>query len=103
MRLLSRASAPSVAIGPFVDDRRMLGVAVAKVVLWNSLDDTEIPASGLNFEGWHANEGNGRWTNGNAVLDLPVAGTETYLDVHVLAAATYVVEGQTESVMACAA
>lgn len=96
VRLLSRASAPSVAIGPFVDDRRMLGVAVARLVVWSGLDDVEIQASDIALAGWHGAEGGCRWTDGNAALDLPVATGKTFLDVHVAACMTYVVEQPVE-------
>ena len=90
VRLLSRAAVPAESIGPFVDDRRTLGIAVEKLVLWTGLNETAMPAAGLALTGWHALEGSTRWTNGNAALDLPVAGHDTFLDVHVAATMFYV-------------
>lgn len=89
VRLLSRAAVPAEAIGPFVDDRRRLGVAVDRLVLWSGLNATVVPAARLALEGWHRPEGTHRWTNGNAALDLPRADADTYLDVHVSATLPY--------------
>ncbi len=88
-RLLSRAAVPAEAVGPFVDDRRKLGIAVEKLVLWTGLREQVLPASGLATSGWHGSEGGVRWTDGNASLDLPPAGDETFLDVHVAATMIY--------------
>ena len=41
------------------------------------------------MSGWHGSEGGVRWTDGNAALDLPHAGDETFLDVHVAATMLY--------------
>ena len=89
VRLLSRSSMPSEAIGPFVDDRRRLGVAVDKLVLWNGLNDTLVPLAQLTPDGWHEAEGVIRWTNGDAALDLPQAGDDTFLDIHLAGTAIY--------------
>jgi len=89
VRLLSRSTRPSDSIGPFVDDRRRLGVAVDKLVLWQGLDDSIIPSAALQLPGWYAVEGDTRWTNGAAMLDLPVARNATTLDVHVVAVLRY--------------
>ncbi len=100
VRLLSRAARPSTAIGPFVDDRRMLGVAVEKLVLWNELEGVHIPAAGIALAGWHEAEGSCRWTNGNAALDLPVFEIEIFLEVHLGATMSYVVEDRAKPAMA---
>ncbi len=89
MALLSRAASPAEMVGPFLDDRRRLGVAVERLVLWTGLDDLVIPAASLGLAGWHQMDGDARWTDGHASLDLPPAGTETMLDVHVIATMTY--------------
>ncbi|GBR18309.1 Hint domain-containing protein [Asaia spathodeae] len=69
----SRASRPCDVIGPFVDDRRTLGVRVGQVLLFvagrivecrQHLEPSEIC-------GWHSYEGNtSRWTNGEGFLSL---------------------------------
>ncbi len=89
VRLLSRAAVPADVVGPFVDDRRTLGVAVDKLVLWSGLNDTVISVADLVLDGWHAAEGTHRWTNGRARLHLPEAEAETFLDVHLNATALY--------------
>ncbi len=89
VRLLSRSSVPAEVIGPFVDDRRTLGVAVDKLVLWTGLQDVVVPIGSPGLGGWHAEEGTHRWTNGQAELDLPDAGPDTVLDVHLAATGLY--------------
>lgn len=89
LRLLSRSAIPAETIGPFVDDRRTLGVAVDRLVLWAGLDETVLAAADMNLDGWHSHEASGRWTDGNAGLDLPEAGSDTFLDVHVAATTFY--------------
>ena len=88
-RLLSRAAVPAEAVGPFVDDRRRLGIAVEKLVLWTGLREQVLPAGGLAMNGWHGSEDGIRWTDGNAGLDLPRAGDETFLDIHVAGTMLY--------------
>ena len=100
VRLLSRSASPSEVIGPFVDDRRILGVAIEKLVLWNGLDDSVTPAADLSLAGWHEVEGGCRWTNGSAALDLPAAGAETFLDVRVAATGRYGYPSRAEAVPA---
>ncbi len=89
VRLLSRAAVPSEIVGPFVDDRRTLGVAVSQLVLWNGLQDVSIQVGGPGLGGWHAEEATHRWTDGRAELDLPEAGPDTFLDVHLAATGLY--------------
>lgn len=90
VRLLSRTVRPAELIGPFVDDRRDLGVAVAKLVLRDRLEHITIRAEELALSGWHALEGGFRWTGGEAALDLPTArDADTFLDVHLAATLRY--------------
>lgn len=89
VRLLSRSAVPAGVIGPFVDDRRMLGVSVDRLVLWHGLDGQVMPLADIDLAGWHQNEGGRRWTDGNASLDLPHADNETFLDVHLAATLLY--------------
>ncbi len=97
-RLLSRAAVPAVSVGPFVDDRRRLGVAVERLVLWTGLAERVLPATGLAMSGWHGSENNMRWTDGNAALDLPTAGDETFLDVHVAGTMLYPRQARSDEV-----
>ncbi len=89
MALLSRSASPAETVGPFIDDRRQLGVAVTRLVLWSGLDDRVMEAASLNGAGWHGLEGNVRWTDGHAVVALPTAAAQVLLDVHVAATMTY--------------
>jgi hypothetical protein len=85
VRLISRAGAPTDA-RPWLDDRRCLGVNVERIVLRGANELREVPVDhpGLS-KGWHAVERNGvalrRWTNGDAVLSLPVLGGPAMLEI----------------------
>ena len=90
VRLLSRAAAPSETIGPFVDDRRRLGVAVEKLRAWDGSKCVVREASDYHGAGWHALENGARWTDGAADLDLPKAGDAGgFLHVGLRATARY--------------
>lgn len=73
VRILSNASRPCDVIGPFVDDRRMLGVLVGYIELFESDTTTTLLShlQDVDLSGWH-NVENGvmRWTNGSALLPL---------------------------------
>jgi hypothetical protein len=70
-RLVSAASRPSDAC-PWLDDRRRLGVPVARIEADGVALPLDAPAFGA---GWHATERDGarawRWTDGNAAIALP--------------------------------
>lgn len=74
VRIVSRASRPSDVIGPFVDDRRYLGVAVSSVRFLSSKMQNQITTylNDAGLDGWHAANGQSEtiWTNGNALLPL---------------------------------
>ncbi|GBR48671.1 hypothetical protein CSR02_06265 [Acetobacter pomorum] len=95
VQIVSRASRPCDVQGPFVDDRRYLGVAVGQITLRDARNVLEIKAhlQNENLPGWHALEQGGktRWTDGNATLKLdvrPVSGIRI-LGVQVVAAGPY--------------
>lgn len=96
VHVVSRASRPSDVIGPFVDDRRYMGVAVGEVRLFCAKEQFDI-TSHLRTEkpqGWHADMGwqGAAWTDGNAILslgDLLKHGKMGILSVSVLAAGPY--------------
>ncbi len=73
VRIISRANRPTDVIGPFIDDRRLMGVAVADVRLLSAKHQYQI-TSHLQAEkpdGWHNTEWTDcAWTNGNALLPL---------------------------------
>ncbi|MCX2564775.1 hypothetical protein [Acetobacter thailandicus] len=73
VRLVSYASRPCDVIGPFVDDRRKLGVLVGSVMLCEG--DTTITLTDHlqdpELSGWNNIESEtARWTKGNALLKL---------------------------------
>ncbi|ASC07228.1 Hint domain-containing protein [Acetobacter pasteurianus] len=74
VQIVSRASRPADVIGPFVDDRRQLGVAVADIQLVTARQHATPITAHLQPNkpaGWH-NTGWAEcaWTNGNATLPL---------------------------------
>ena len=88
--LLSRASRPSEVVGPFVDDRRLLGVAVGRITLWRGLSDIVLGDEACSGSGWHAREDGHRWTDGRASLSLPGTGdTDSFLEVRLAARMRY--------------
>ena len=100
VRLLSRAQPPTEA-RPWLDDRRRLGVRVARIVLRGADEVREIPVDhpGLT-EGWWAVERDGqglsRWTDGDAVVPLPAMNGNVMLEVHLAGLMTYVLQAATE-------
>ncbi len=93
---MSRAASPT-DVRPWLEDRRRLGVRVARIVLRAADEVREIPVDHPDFgEGWWAIERNGqlmsRWTNGAAVLPLPAQRGDTMLEIHLAGTMTYAVE-----------
>lgn len=96
VRLVSRASRPVDVLGPFVDDRRMLGVLVGQMIFQDGVAPASAvaPAAGtVTGSGWHAAEAGqtARWTNGNATLSLGVRQPDALglLSIEVLAGGPY--------------
>lgn len=95
--LQSRTCQPRDTIGPFVDDRRHLGVLVGDITLFESLE-TKAITNHLEdgaLSGWHEiDEAGHRWTKGMAVLSLGQrSGSELgVLSVEVLTGGPYRVE-----------
>ncbi len=88
--LESLSSSPARAIGPFVDDRRRLGVQVSGLILWQGLEGEAVAAAALDGDGWHALEQDRRWTDGAASLALGEARHETcFLEVSVVGTLPY--------------
>ncbi|MCP1270605.1 Hint domain-containing protein [Acetobacter cerevisiae] len=98
VRLVSRASRPCDVEGPFVDDRRMLGVLVGDILIQEgNLAPCSIspPKQTSALPGWHAPEPNGaRWTDGYALLEVPTTLPHALrvLTVNILSAGPYVRE-----------
>ena len=95
VRLVSRASAPADA-RPWLDDRRRLGVRLARIVLRDAAEVREISVDHPDLQqGWWAVERDGtamgRWTDGDAVLPLPAVHGVTMLEIHLHGTLDYVV------------
>ena len=98
VRLASRAASPTDA-RPWLEDRRRLGVRVARVVLRSADEVREIPVDHPDLaKGWWAVERDGqatsRWTNGEAVLPLPAMHGDAMLEIHLAGTMTYLVADQ---------
>ncbi|MBS1026315.1 Hint domain-containing protein [Gluconobacter cerinus] len=73
VRIVSNASRPCDVVGPFVDDRRTLGVLVGDVKLFEGNATTTLSAhlNEADLSGWNnVEDGTMRWTDGSARLDL---------------------------------
>ncbi|WP_174766910.1 Hint domain-containing protein, partial [Acetobacter nitrogenifigens] len=94
VRIMSRTSRPSDAIGPFVDDRRELGVLVGNIMK-SYADKVEVIDQHLEtplLDGWHGLEGGrGRWTAGagNVSVASHLSSAPFILSVEVMAAGPY--------------
>lgn len=94
VHIVSNESRPCDVIGPFVDDRRTLGVLVGDIRIFES-NDTRLITSHLddeNLEGWNGVESSSmRWTSGNAILSLGnrMPGTVAFLTLQILASGPY--------------
>ncbi|MFT9026806.1 Hint domain-containing protein [Acetobacter indonesiensis] len=94
VRVVSRTSRPSDAIGPFVDDRRDLGVLVGDVSLFDGAAFQNLTShlDQADLDGWDVVEASAcRWTNGNALLPLGAAENANFrlLTLKILAAGPY--------------
>lgn len=98
VKLISRTNRPNQSIGPFVDDRRQLGVLVGDVTLLEGTILSHITehVTNADLQGWHHNQEQTkcRWTNGNALLTIKNTPSENIgmLIIHVLAAGPYIIE-----------
>ncbi len=96
LRLLSRTSRPSDVVGPFLDDRRRLGVLVGRIGFSEERRRTvsNLHLTTPDLSGWHATESGAgcRWTSGDALLPLDLsqaAGRPVFLDIEVVKAGPY--------------
>lgn len=95
--LISRTQCPNESIGPFVDDRRRLGVLIGEVTLLegNKTSPVTEHLTANNLQGWHDQEQTKcRWTNGHALLTIKNTPSDNIgmLIIQVLAAGPYVLE-----------
>ncbi|GEL59999.1 hypothetical protein ACI01nite_26010 [Acetobacter cibinongensis] len=96
VQITTRTSQPSQAVGPFVDDRRQLGVLVGQVALFDGKNNHAITThlDQQDLLGWDVQESVPcRWTNGNATLPLPVMQGKglRMLTLQIIAAGPYVI------------
>ncbi|ANA14488.1 Hint domain-containing protein [Acetobacter oryzifermentans] len=106
VRIVSRASRPADVIGPFVDDRRYLGVAVTDVCVQTARKLQMITAhlQASKPAGWHDTDWQDcAWTNGDAIL--PLDGNITHnamaiLSITIRAAGPYLVGKEMEKAVA---
>ena len=81
LRLISRADRPCDVVGPYVDDRRTLGVLIRDIMLFDGpktrrVTDHLIPPEPTS--GWMADEIEGQgWTDGDAALHINTEGPST--------------------------
>ncbi|WP_336761315.1 Hint domain-containing protein [Asaia sp. VD9] len=93
----SRASRPCDVTGPFVDDRRRLGVEIGQILHFASgkIEEIRDHLTHQEFKGWHARaRDTARWTAGSAYLSLPAdEGSEhRLLSLEILSAGPYSLE-----------
>ncbi|GAN61725.1 hypothetical protein ACI01nite_22260 [Acetobacter cibinongensis] len=101
VRLVSRTARPSEVIGPFIDDRRDLGILVGKITVF---DGTTVQPLTKHLEhadlaGWDVQEASPcRWTNGAGFLPLGQGRVGLrLLTVQILAAGPYLQQPVTQS------
>lgn len=99
--ILSNTSRPCDTIGPFIDDRRNLGILIGNIVLLNKNNKAQMLHQHLQpspLLGWHAWENSTcRWTKGKALLSLKGLAMEhkNILVLQVLSAGPYLLEERT--------
>lgn len=97
--LVSRHSRPCDVVGPFVDDRRQMGVLVGDISLLTSTHEHQVKThlEQSLLSGWHELTTNDsvRWTDGKALLVLPERNEAgpVQLSIQICAAGPYLVEG----------
>jgi len=81
--LVSANGVPSEIEGPFVDDRRRLGVLVESATLWKDLRSAALSLGSSRLRGWHPPEQPDRpsWTDGRAEIDFDPVSQPTVLEV----------------------
>ncbi|MDL2170395.1 Hint domain-containing protein [Asaia sp. HumB] len=101
LRIVSRTARPVDMVGPFVDDRRHLGVLVGEIQIWEAGEtrvlDTHLKADALS--GWaNREQGAHRWTTGNAVLPLTDmrSGVAAMLSIEIQAGGPYLIEKEAD-------
>lgn len=94
----SRYARPVDVVGPYVDDRRYLGVLVGKIFLYDRFKEYNITSHLCEnaLTGWHDREEavEARWTNGAGVLPLEhhLVRSSCLLAVEILSAGPYLAD-----------
>lgn len=101
--IASRTSRPVDVIGAFVDDRRELGVQIAKIDLLSGAGTFSISShlETETLEGWASLENNeARWTSGRALVDLSAVSVDGFkiLTIEVVSTVSYCVDDQQQSI-----
>ncbi|KXU99668.1 hypothetical protein AD929_15280 [Gluconobacter potus] len=102
VRVVSRTARPSETVGPFVDDRRELGVLVGDVVLYDSRATRSITShlTEADLDGWQvADDATCRWTAGNGLLTLGERDQDSLalLSIEIRAAGPYLADRAVET------
>jgi hypothetical protein len=95
LRLLSRTAKPTETVGPFMDDRRDLGVRVGQITLWQGRRPKVVTGhlETADLAGWHELEGGPhRWTAGEAALPLEINGQPALIGIEIAAAGPYLAD-----------
>lgn len=97
VHIISNASRPCDVIGPFVDDRRLLGVLIGKITIFEKNKNRNITEHLRNskLSGWNAmEEETMRWTDGNAFLPLGkrLPGALALMTIDIKAAGPYILD-----------
>ncbi|MFT8472935.1 Hint domain-containing protein [Acetobacter persici] len=101
--LVCRSARLADSIGPFVDDRRTLGVLVGTICCseYGQSHDITPHLTDSPLSGWHTQENEyARWTDGCATLPLaPESGAAVgrILTIQILSAGPYVLDAETSS------
>ena len=96
VHLKSRTARPSETVGPFLDDRRELGVLVSKIGVSEGRRRvmSTVHLTSTPLPGWHGLEDQAscRWTNGHALIPVDLSWSEgrpVFLDIEVMSAGPY--------------
>ena len=94
LHLASRTGRPSDTFGPFLDDRRALGVLVGRISTHKGHIQTvsDVHLTEETLSGWHSIENDTcRWTDGHARLPM-MFEEETRIEIEIMGAGPYVVD-----------
>lgn len=102
--LTSRVTRPCDALGPYIDDRRLLGVLVGEIVIKKPSGHVELAdhLSNERLEGWSSIENHlSRWTSGRAeiILDDVTDAYDNVLAIKILSTGLHRLPPRPEDVM----